>query len=127
MLFRSTILQNVVHGVAELSFSVPTEDVQSARNAIEDAKSELGDMEVEEDHDLGKVSLIGAGMRSHPGIAAKMFRTLADLDINLRMIATSPIKVSCMVQKSEVPTAVQALHAAFELEKEPTEEEAVRG
>ena len=122
-----TILQNVVHGVAELSFSVPTEDVPAARAAIEDAQAELGEMTVEEDHDLGKVSLIGAGMRSHPGIAAKMFRTLADLDINLRMIATSPIKVSCMVKKSEVPTAVQALHAAFELEREPAEEEAVRG
>jgi aspartate kinase len=121
-----TILQNVVHGIAELSFSVPTEDVPAARAAIEDAESELGEMTVEEDHDLGKVSLIGAGMRSHPGIAAKMFRTLADLGINLRMIATSPIKVSCMIQKSEIPTAVQALHAAFELEKEPTEEEAVR-
>jgi aspartate kinase len=122
-----TILQNVVHGVAELSFSVPTEDVPSARVAIEDAQGTLGSMQVEEDHNLGKVSLIGAGMRSHPGIAAKMFRTLADLDINLRMIATSPIKVSCMVAKSEVPRAVQALHAAFELEKDPTEEEAVRG
>jgi aspartate kinase len=121
-----TILQNVVHGIAELSFSVPTEDVPAARAAIEDAEGELGEMTVEEDHDLGKVSLIGAGMRSHPGIAAKMFRTLADLGINLRMIATSPIKVSCMIQKSEIPTAVQALHAAFELEKEPTEEEAVR-
>jgi aspartate kinase len=122
-----TILQNVVHGVAELSFSVPTEDVSSARNAIEDAKGELGDMTVEEDHNLGKVSLIGAGMRSHPGVAAKMFRTLADLDINLRMIATSPIKVSCMIQKDEIPKAVQALHAAFDLEQEPVEEEAVRG
>jgi aspartate kinase len=122
-----TILQNVVRGVAELSFSVPTEDVPSARTAIEDAQGTLGSMQVAEDHNLGKVSLIGAGMRSHPGIAAKMFRTLADLDINLRMIATSPIKVSCMVAKSEVPRAVQALHAAFELEKDPTEEEAVRG
>jgi aspartate kinase len=122
-----TILQNVVHGVAELSFSVPTEDVSSARNAIEDAKAELGDMSVEEDHNLGKVSLIGAGMRSHPGVAAKMFRTLADLGINLRMIATSPIKVSCMITKDEIPKAVQALHAAFELDQEPVEEEAVRG
>jgi len=122
-----TILQNVVRGVAELSFSVPTEDVPSARVAIEDAQGTLGSMQVAEDHNLGKVSLIGAGMRSHPGIAAKMFRTLADLDINLRMIATSPIKVSCMVAKSEVPRAVQALHAAFELEKDPSEEEAVRG
>jgi aspartate kinase len=83
-------------------------------------------MTVEEDHDLGKVSLIGAGMRSHPGIAAKMFRTLADLGINLRMIATSPIKVSCMISKDQIPTAVAALHAVFELEREPEEEETVR-
>jgi len=122
-----TILQNVVHGVAELSFSVPTEDVGIARIAIEEASQALGPMTVEEDHELGKVSLIGAGMRSHPGVAAKMFRTLADLNINLRMITTSPIKASCMIAKSEIPTAVRALHAAFELENEPTEEEAVRG
>lgn len=121
-----TILQNVVQGVAELSFSVPTEDVAAARTAIAEAAEELGPMEVAEDHDLGKVSLIGAGMRSHPGIAAKMFRTLADLDINLRMIATSPIKVSCMISKAEIPTAVAALHAAFELERAPEEEETVR-
>lgn len=122
-----TILQNVVHGMAELSFSVPTEDVPAARVAIEESAKELGEMQIDEDHNLGKVSLIGAGMRSHPGIAAKMFRTLADLGINLRMIATSPIKVSCMIQKSEIPTAVQALHTAFELDVEPMEEEAVRG
>jgi aspartate kinase len=121
-----TILQNVVHGVAELSFSVPTEDVAAARTAIAEASDELGPMTVEEDHDLGKVSLIGAGMRSHPGIAAKMFRTLADLGINLRMIATSPIKVSCMISKDQIPTAVAALHAVFELEREPEEEETVR-
>ena len=65
---------------------------------------------------MGKVSLIGAGMRSHPGVAARMFRTLADLDINLRMISTSPIKISCMIARDEVPTAVRALHDAFELE-----------
>ena len=76
-------------------------------------------MEVEEDHDLAKVSLIGAGMRSHPGIAAKMFRTLADHGINLRMISTSPIKISCMIPKSEMATAVRALHEAFELDRAP--------
>jgi aspartate kinase len=58
-------------------------------------------------------------MRSHPGIAAKMFRTLADQGINLRMISTSPIKISCMIDRDEIPRAVQALHSAFELEKEP--------
>ncbi|HZQ15168.1 MAG TPA: aspartate kinase [Gaiellaceae bacterium] len=114
-----TIIQNVVHGVAEVSFSVPLEDVVATRRAIEQASGELGPMEVEENHELGKVSLIGAGMRSHPGVAAKMFRTLADLGINLQMISTSPIKISCMIARDRIPDAVRALHAAFELEREP--------
>jgi aspartate kinase len=121
-----TIIQNTIHQVAELSFSVPSEDVVAARTGIASAEAVLGKMEVEEDHDLAKVSLIGAGMRSHPGIAAKMFRTLADHGINLRMISTSPIKISCMIAKSEMATAVRSLHEAFELDREPMEEEAVR-
>jgi aspartate kinase len=114
-----TIIQNVVHGVAELSFSVPHEDVPGTRRAIASAEQTLGTLQVEEDDEMGKVSLIGAGMRSHPGVAARMFRTLADLGINLRMISTSPIKISCMIARDEVPTAVRALHDAFELENEP--------
>ena len=121
-----TIIQNVVHGVAELSFSVPRADVPDTREAIETVKQALGPMEVDEDDTLGKVSLIGAGMRSHPGIAAKMFRTLADEEINLRMISTSPIKISCMIAKDQVPLALRSLHTAFGLDDEPTEEETVR-
>jgi aspartate kinase len=121
-----TIIQNVVHGVAELSFSVPAEDVAATREALRTAEAVLGAMHVEENHDLAKVSLVGAGMRSHPGVAAMMFRTLADLGINLRMISTSPIKISCMIAKTEIETAVRALHDAFELESDPEREEAVR-
>jgi aspartate kinase len=110
-----TIIQNVVHGGAELSFSVPTEDVPATRAAIEAAQTTLGTFTIEENHELGKVSLVGAGMRSHPGVAATMFRTLADLDINLEMISTSPIKISCMISRAELPNAVRALHAAFQL------------
>ncbi len=121
-----TIIQNTIHQIAELSFSVPSEDVVAARAGIASAMAALGTMQVEEDHDLAKVSLIGAGMRSHPGIAAKMFRTLADNGINLRMISTSPIKISCMISKREMATAVRVLHEAFELDREPMEEEAVR-
>ncbi len=117
-----TIIQNVVHGNAEMSFSVPAEDVAATRGALESTKAELGPYSIEENHDLGKVSLIGAGMRSHPGVAAKMFRTLADSGINLQMISTSPIKISCMIAQSEIPKAVRALHAAFELEREPVAE-----
>ncbi len=117
-----TIIQNVVHGNAEMSFTVPAEDVPATRGALESTQAELGPYAIEENHGLGKVSLIGAGMRSHPGVAAKMFRTLADNGINLQMISTSPIKISCMIARSEIPNAVRALHSAFELEREPVAE-----
>jgi aspartate kinase len=108
-----TILQNAVHGTAELSFSVPLEDVSGTQRALERAQETIGAIEVEEISDLGKVSLVGAGMRSHPGVAARMFRTLADESINLRLISTSPIKISCLVSRDEVERAVRALHAVF--------------
>jgi aspartate kinase len=110
-----TILQNVVHGSAELSFSVPQEDVPAARRALGRARESIGAIEIDEIDDLGKVSLVGAGMRSHPGVAARMFRTLADEGINLRLISTSPIKVSCLIARGDVERAVRALHAAFSL------------
>jgi aspartate kinase len=113
-----TILQNVVHGVAELSFSVPKDDAGATRRAIDAAAETLGPMEIDENEGLGKVSLIGAGMRSHPGIAAKMFRTLASEGINLQMISTSPIKISCMIDRSDVDRAVRSLHAVFALDNE---------
>jgi aspartate kinase len=110
-----TILQNVGRGSAELSFSVPQEDVPGARRALERAQESIGSIEVEEIVDLGKVSLVGAGMRSHPGVAARMFRTMADEEINLRLISTSPIKVSCLIARVDVARAVRALHHAFSL------------
>jgi aspartate kinase len=112
----------VVHGGAELSFSVPAEDVSPTRAAVEGTRGELGDFRVEENHALGKVSLVGAGMRSSPGVAATMFRTLAGLGINLQMISTSPIRISCMIGRTEIPDAVRALHDVFELEREPQTE-----
>jgi aspartate kinase len=108
-----TILQNAVHGAAELSFSVPREDVPPTRRALDRAQETIGPIEIEEVSDLGKVSLVGAGMRSHPGVAAQMFRTLADEGINLRLISTSPIKITCLVGSDEVERAVRALHARF--------------
>lgn len=109
------IIQNVVHGVAELSFSVPREDVDVTRRSVEAAKGTLGPMDVEENDGLGRVSLIGAGMRSNPGVAAQMFRTLAGAGINLQMISTSPIRISCMIDRSETERAVRLLHEAFHL------------
>ncbi len=115
-----TILQNVPGETAELSFSVPQDDVPAARRALERAQAETGRLEVEEIAGLGKVSLVGAGMRSHPGVAARMFRTLADEGINLRLVSTSPIKVSCMLDRDDVEAAVRGLHAAFHLGDEPS-------
>jgi aspartate kinase len=110
-----TILQNVVYEGAEISFSVPTEDVPATRRALERARKTLGPVTLDEIADLGKVSLVGAGMRSHPGVAAKMFRRLADEGINLRLISTSPIKISCMIACSDLERAVRSLHTAFAL------------
>jgi aspartate kinase len=108
-----TILQNVARGSAEISFSVPREDAGAARRALAHARETIGPFEVEEIADLGKVSLVGAGMRSNPGVAARMFRTLAAEGINLRLISTSPSKISCLVARVDVDRAVRALHAAF--------------
>jgi len=110
-----TILQNVAHGLASLSFSIPKDDVLATRRALARADESIGTLEAGEITDLGKVSLIGAGMRSHPGVAAQMFRALADEGINLRLISTSPIKVSCLVPRGDVERAVRTLHAAFSL------------
>ena len=117
-----TILQNVAQDTAALSFSVPQEDVPATRRALERAQDALGGIDVEEIPGLGTVSLVGAGMRSHPGVAARMFRTLADEDINLRLISTSPIKISCIIAREDLARAVRALHAAFDLGRPPTVE-----
>jgi aspartate kinase len=113
------VLQNVASGATELSFSVATEDAPAARRALVAARETLGMVEVDEIADLGTVSLVGAGMRSHPGVAAKMFRTLANSGIDPRLISTSPIKITCMVARAEVGRAVHALHNAFGLDEEP--------
>ena len=115
-----TVLQNSALETAELSFSVPLDDVPGARLAVERARSTLGPVALEELADLGTVSLVGAGMRSHPGVAAKMFRTLADDEINISLISTSPIKITVMIPRADVERAVRALHAAFGLGDEAT-------
>ena len=94
---------------------MPQEDVSATRRALDQAQQSIGPIEIDEVSDLGKISLVGAGMRSHPGVAAKMFRTLAEQEINLRLISTSPIKVSCLIARNDVERAVRALHAAFQL------------
>jgi aspartate kinase len=97
---------------ADLSFTVETDDLAGAVEAIQGLDSSIG---VETDEAMGKVSIVGAGMRSHPGVAATVFRVLGENEINIEMISTSPIKISCVIRADAVPRAVKALHAAFEL------------
>ena len=102
---------------ADMSFTVPREDIPSAQAAIEPIAEELG-IEVATDPAMGKVSIVGAGMKSHPGVAAKVFTTLGENQINIEMISTSPIRISCVVPGDRVPDAVRALHTAFNLSGE---------
>jgi aspartate kinase len=113
-----TIIQNEPRGDAEhaeVSFTIASEDLAAAERALEPISRELGLSAIEADEQIGKVSIVGAGMRSHPGVAAKVFQTLAEQDINIEMISTSPIKISCVIRAAAVPAAVRSLHAAFEL------------
>jgi aspartate kinase len=116
-----TIIQNAVtHGDADITFSVPGDDLPLMTDTIQELCAQLG-LHWRTDTTAGKVSVIGAGMKSHPGVAARMFQTLAEHGINVRMIATSPIKVSCVIARERVSEAVVALHDAFQLELEQPE------
>jgi aspartate kinase len=110
------IIQNEPVGddqLADLSFTVDRDELPVAREVID----KLGDVavQVKAEEQIGKVSIVGAGMRSHPGVAAKVFQTLGEHGINIEMISTSPIKISCVIAADRVTDAVKALHAAFEL------------
>jgi aspartate kinase len=102
---------------ADMSFTVPRDDIPTAEAAIEPIANELG-VEVATDPSMGKVSIVGAGMKTHPGVAAKVFTTLGENNINIEMISTSPIRISCVVPGERVPDAVRALHSAFNLSGE---------
>src|SRR3954468_6035241 len=99
---------------ADISFTVPRSDLRVARETLAPLAGELF-ARMAEDSDMGKVSIVGAGMRSHPGVAAKVFGTLGEGGINIEMISTSPIKISCVIRGEHVAEAVRALHAAFDL------------
>lgn len=110
------IVQNTsAHGTTDISFTVPRTVMAAAVDVAESVSAELGAAGVTSDPDVAKVSIIGAGMKSHPGVTASMFETLAAEEINIDMISTSPIRVSCIVHAGDVERAVRALHAAFEL------------
>ena len=111
-----TIIQNVsADGAADLSFTTPLEDLKTALDALEGLRDRIGFREISSDDQLGKVSLVGAGMKSNPGIAAKMFQALAAEGINLEMIDTSTIRITVVIQRRDVERAVRCLHEAFDL------------
>jgi aspartate kinase len=100
---------------AEVSFTCASDDLRSAEVALAGVTAGFPGARLETDPEVGKVSIIGAGMRSHPGVAAKVFRVLADEEINIELINTSPIKITCLIRAASVTRAVRALHDAFDL------------
>lgn len=112
------IVQNVSRdGLTDISFTVPREVADSALTIAEKAAEELEAVGADLDEDIAKVSLVGAGMKSHPGVAAAVFSALAESDINVEMISTSTIRISCVVRAAQVEEAVRVLHHAFDLEE----------
>ncbi len=113
-----TIVQNVPHDkLSDISFTVPKGDLVKALKATSAIGQKIGAGEIMEDKNIARVSMVGSGMRSHSGIAAKMFKTLADNAINIEMISTSEISVSCIIQQDLADKAVKSLHKAFKLEQ----------
>ena len=113
-----TIVQNTsAEQLTDLTFTVAGADLSRAVPIVERVAKEIGAREVVADAELGKISIVGTGMQSTPGYAARMFRTLSDAGINIDMISTGEIRITCIIQRSDVEKAVRALHTAFELEK----------
>jgi aspartate kinase len=112
------IIQNAsLQGFTDLTFTVSKKDMKEAQKIVEATAREIGAKKVEVDDEVAKISIIGVGMVSHSGVAAKMFKTMADESINILMISTSEIKISCVIQRKYTELAVMVLHDAFHLEK----------
>jgi aspartate kinase len=113
-----TIVQNAsVERMTDLTFTVHVNDLPKAVELIEGLSKDVGAGEVVADDALGKVSIVGTGIHSAPGYAARMFRTLSDAGVNIDMISTGEIRIACIIHRPDVDKAVRALHKAFELEK----------
>jgi aspartate kinase len=118
------VVQNIsaqATGLTDISFTLPRDDGQTAMSALASLQGEVGYDRLMYDDEIGKVSLIGAGMRSHPGITARFFAALANAGVNIEMISTSEIRISVIVAESDVSAAVQATHTAFDLDSAEVE------
>ncbi|MDX9875700.1 MAG: aspartate kinase, partial [Spongiibacteraceae bacterium] len=112
------IVQNIAQdNTTDLTFTVHRNDLARAEAIVRETAKKLGAREVIADSKICKVSLVGVGMRSHAGVASKMFKTLADVNINIQMITTSEIKISVVLDEKYMELAVRALHSAFELDE----------
>lgn len=112
------IVQNVgVEGIADLSFTIARGDLNKALRVVQPVAAEIGAKGVVPAENFAKVSIVGSGIQNSPGYAARMFRALAESGINIEMISTSDIRITCLIEESQVEKAVVALHRAFELEK----------
>ena len=112
-----TIVQNAsVEGLTDLTFTVAKDDMTAAVEVVRATLPALGASELVTDAEVGTVSVVGTGMASAPGYAAQMFRTLFDKGINIQLISTSDIRITCVVQSAQVDDAVRALHEAFALD-----------
>ena len=110
------IIQNVGRdGTTDLSFTVPEKDLSKAVKVIQDLSDQIKIATLETDSDISKVSVVGIGMVSHVGIASKMFSALADQNINIQMISTSEIKISCVIDQTQTDKAVEVIHDSFDL------------
>ena len=111
------IVQNTsTDGNTDISFTVPKADMKVAQGIVESVAKEIGAAGIAQDDSIAKISLVGAGMKTSPGIAAKMFRTLADNDVNIEMISTSTIRISVVVAAADLEKAARSLHTAFGLD-----------
>lgn len=111
------IVQNTSHdGTTDISFTMPKADMATAESIVSRIAAEIGARGVEHDNQIAKISLVGAGMKSSPGIAAKMFRTLADNEVNIAMISTSTIRISVVTSAADLEKAARSLHTAFGLD-----------
>ncbi len=106
------------YGKNDVTFTVQEKDLEEVRKVMGEVKKRLDPQKVVYDSDMAKVSLVGAGMQSHPGVAARMFSALGKKGINIDLISTSEIKISCVVKKNKGSEALRAIHQEFELEKE---------
>ncbi|MFM2175449.1 MAG: hypothetical protein RLZZ527_525 [Actinomycetota bacterium] len=118
------IVQNVsaaATGLTDISFTLPRSDGSKATGIVQKLQGEIGFQSIQYDDQIGKLSLIGAGMRSHPGVTATFFAAMADAGVNIEMISTSEIRISIVCRQADLDRAVQAAHTAFELDADQVE------